>query len=152
MARMHSRVKGKSGSKRPLEVKTPSWVRYKAKELEMIITKLAKESHSPTQIGLILRDTYGVPCVKQIMGKSILKILIEKKLSPTLPEDLTAVVKKSIILRKHLEENNHDQTARRGIMLTESKIKRLVKYYKAKKVLPQDWKYDAKSLRLAVEV
>jgi small subunit ribosomal protein S15 len=151
MSRMHSRKKGQSGSKKPSNPQTPSWVRYKAKELELIITKLAKEGMSATQIGLTLRDTYGVPSAKEILKKSISELLKEKKLAPSLPEDLRAVIVKSIDLRKHLEENRHDETAKRGLMLTDSKIKRLVKYYKKTKVLPQDWKYDAESLRLAVQ-
>ncbi|MFP4401508.1 MAG: 30S ribosomal protein S15 [Candidatus Woesearchaeota archaeon] len=151
MARMHSGKKGQSGSKRPLESPMPSWVRYKSKELEMIIVKLAKEGHSPTEIGLILRDQYGVPSVKPILNKSIGAVLKEKKLLPEIPEDLKSIIRKSIDLRKHLEENNHDQTARRGLLLTDSKIKRLVKYYKKTGILPQDWKYDAESLKLAVQ-
>jgi small subunit ribosomal protein S15 len=151
MARMHSGKRGQSGSKRPLNAETPSWVRYKAKELELIIVKLAKEGHNATQIGLILRDTYGVPCAKTILGKSILKVLKDKELAGNLPEDLRAVILKRIALQKHLEENNHDMTAKRGLQLTDSKIRRLVKYYKKNNVLPQNWKYDADSLKLAVQ-
>lgn len=151
MARMHSRKKGKASSKRPLGKETPSWVRYKAKELELIIVKLFKEGLNATQIGITLRDTYGVPSARQILKKSITQLLKEKNLAPALPEDLRAVILKSIALRKHLEENHLDETAKRGLILTDSKIKRLVKYYKKTKVLPKDWKYDAESLRLVVQ-
>ncbi len=148
---MHSRKQGKSGSKRPLNVETPKWVRYKAKELEMIIVKLAKENHNSTEIGLILRDTYGVPNASKILGTKITKFLATKELAPSLPEDLRAIIMRSLALIKHLEENNHDKTAKRGLELANSKIRRLVKFYKNNKVLPQNWKYDSASLRMAVQ-
>lgn len=151
MARMHSRKKGKSGSTKPAKITKPSWTRYKPKEIELLIVKLAKEGLTPSQIGLHLRDTYGVPDTKTIAGKTITKILDKKKLAGKLPEDLMAVIRKSIEIRKHLEDNKQDMVAKRGLQLTESKIKRLVKYYKGTGRLTYDWKYDAKSIRLYVE-
>ena len=74
MARMHSRARGKSKSKRPLDKKQPSWVRYKPKEVEMLVVKMAKEGMSPSKIGLVLRDSYGVPDAKQVLKKTITKI------------------------------------------------------------------------------
>ena len=67
-----------------------------------------------------------------------------------IPEDLTALVKRFAAIRKHIESNRHDETAARGLHLTESKIGRLVKYYKRTGAVPANWKYDAKSLRLYV--
>ncbi len=151
MARMHSGKKGKSGSKKPVKKTIPSWTRYKAKETELLVMKLAKEGKSSSEIGIILRDTYGVPDIKTMTGKSVLAILKEKGLQKELPDDLFNLIRKSINIRKHMEENRQDMPAKRGLILTESKIKRLVKYYKERKVLPVDWKYDAKSIRLYVE-
>ena len=130
---------------------TPSWLRLKPKEIEMLIVKLAKEEKTASQIGILLRDLHGVPSVKQIMGKSIGHILQEKKLSADIPEDLMSVIRRSVLIRKHLEENKQDKTALRGLQLTESKISRLVKYYKNVQRLPLGWKYDADSIRLYVE-
>ncbi len=87
--------------------------------------KLAKEGNGPSKIGLILRDSYGIPLSKQITGKKITKILKEKNLLKALPEDLLALIKRSIAIRKHLEKNNKDETAKRGLTLTENKIKAL---------------------------
>ncbi|MBN2111942.1 30S ribosomal protein S15 [Candidatus Woesearchaeota archaeon] len=151
MARMHSGKKGKSGSKKPLQKTKQSWLRYKPKEIEMLVLKLAKEGKSASMIGLVLRDSYGIPDVKLVSGKSISKIMEEKKLAPKIPEDLMALIKKSITIRKHMEENRQDMTALLGVQLTESKIKRLVKYYKKAKKLPVDWKYDVKSIKLYAE-
>ena len=150
MARIHSRKKGKAGSHKP-HGKKNSWVRYKPKEVELLITKLAKEGKSASQIGLYLRDNYGIPDVKQVVKKSVTQVLKEKKLSKKLPEDLLNLIKKSVMVKKHFEENRQDMTALRGLQLTDSKIRRLVKYYKETKVLPFDWKYDAESLRFYLE-
>ncbi|MBW2981845.1 30S ribosomal protein S15 [Candidatus Woesearchaeota archaeon] len=151
MARMYSRKKGKASSKKPIRKTAPSWVRYKSKEIEMLIVKLAREGNSPSKIGLILRDSYGIPLSKQITGKKITKILEEKSLLQKLPEDLLALIKRSIAIRKHLEKNAKDETAVRGLTLTENKIKALAAYYKKTKRLPVDWKYEPNKIRLYLE-
>lgn len=150
MARMYSRRRGKSGSNKPIK-KTAIWVRYKPKEIELLITKLAKEGRSASGIGLFLRDSYGIPNVKSITGKRITQMLREKNLAKKLPEDLLSLIKKSIAVRKHIEENHKDMAALRGLQITESKMRKLIKYYKKAKVLPMDWKFDAKSVRMYVE-
>ena len=142
MARMHSRKKGKHGSKKPAKKTAPSWIRYKAKEIELLISKLAKDGKSPSQIGILLRDTYGIPSVVALCGKSIGTILEEKKLSQEVPEDLTALFKRYAAVRKHIEANKHDETAKRGLHLTLSKIGRLTKYYKKTGRVSEDWKFD----------
>jgi len=151
MAKRYSRKKGKAGSKKPLRKTAPSWVRYKSKEVEMLIIKLAREGNSPSKIGLILRDSYGIPLSKQVTGKKITNILKEKELLPKLPEDVLALIKRSIAIRKHVEKNSKDETAKRGLTLTENKIKALAKYYKEIKRLPVDWKYEPKKIRMYLE-
>ena len=151
MARMHSRRKGKAGSKKPLTSTKPSWTRYKEKELELLIVKLAKEGKTPSQIGMHLRDTYGTPGVKSISDKSVTSIMKEKKVLPTIPEDLMALIKKNIIVRKHMGGNKADMTAKRGFQLAESKIRRLVKYYKRTGKLAKTWEYDPEKVRLLIE-
>ena len=68
MARMYSRRKGKAGSKKPAKKQVPSWLRYKGKEVELLVVKLAKEGKNPSQIGLHLRDVYGIPDTKIVAG------------------------------------------------------------------------------------
>jgi len=143
MARMHSRKKGKHGSKKPAKKTVPSWIRYKPKEIELLIAKLSKEGKNSSQIGILLRDVYGIPNVSALCGKSISAILKEKKLTSELPEDLTALFKKYAEIMKHLETNKHDETAARGLSLTESKINRLAKYYKRTGKILESWKFDA---------
>ena len=151
MARMHSSARGKASSKRPLRTTKQSWITIGEKEIELLICKLAKEGKTKSQIGLILRDVYGIPDVRLIVKKKIGKVLEEKKLHAKLPEDLLALVKKSVILRKHIEENRKDQPARRGLLLTDSKIRRLAKYYQRQGKVAENWKFDAESLKLYAE-
>ena len=148
---MHSRDKGKSKSTRPSARDKPSWIRHTSKEVELLIVKLAKEDNKPSEIGLKLRDSYGIPSVKDILGKGVSKVLKENNLSGEFPEDILNLIKKLVTLRKHLEENKQDKTAKRGIQLTESKINRLIKYYKRTKVIPTDWKYDESRFKLIAE-
>ncbi|MBN2053060.1 30S ribosomal protein S15 [Candidatus Woesearchaeota archaeon] len=151
MARMHSGGKGKSRSTKPSKKVVPSWLKYKQKEIELLIVKFAKEGKSPSQIGIYLRDEYGIPDVKTITKKRISDILEEKKLLKEVPEDLMALIRKAVLVRKHLGENKHDMSAKRGLILTESKIKRLTKYYRRTGRLPLTWKYDPEKIKLVVE-
>ena len=139
---MYSRKHGKSGSKKPIKKTVPIWLTYKPNEAELLIAKLAKEGKSSSEIGTILRDTYGIPDVRTLCKKKIFDILKEKNIAPELPDDLTALIRKSVAIMKHLEANKKDQTAKRGLMLAESLIKRLVKYYKSTGKVASEWKFD----------
>lgn len=150
MARIHSRKKGKSGSTRPPRLEKPVWVERSGKEVEEDVVKLAKKGYSKSMIGTILRDSHGVPLVKVITGKKVSKILEENDIESALPEDLTNLVKKALNIRNHLEDNHKDLEGRKGLKRTESKIYRLIKYYKKKKVLAPDFKYDPEKIRTLV--
>ena len=140
MARTHARVKGKSGSTRPVTADL-SFVSLKKKEVEDIIVQLAKDDTKPSMIGLILRDKYGVPSVKALTGKSVTQILEEKGAKASIPEDLANLVTKAKALSKHLESNTRDTQNKRGLILIESKIRRLTTYYKKTGGVPQNWSY-----------
>jgi small subunit ribosomal protein S15 len=151
MARIHARKKGKAGSTRPYRTSPPEWIEYSAEEIETLVVKLAKRGETPSKIGVILRDQYGVPLVKQITGKSITKILEEKGIKQDLPEDLVNLIKKAVNLDKHLSSNPKDMSSRRGMQLIESKIRRLAKYYRRTGKLPENWKYDINQAKLVVK-
>lgn len=151
MARMHSRKKGKSGSTKPIVKTVPSWISYKPNEVEALVVKLAKEGKKPSQIGMYLRDVYGIPDVKTLVKKSISVIMDDKKVSLEMPEDLLALVRKAALLKKHMEDNGQDKTAKRGLQLTESKIFRISKYYKNTEKLPATWKYDPTKISFYAE-
>jgi small subunit ribosomal protein S15 len=142
MARRYSKKKGKSGSTNPLKIEKPTWVTQDAKTIEQVIVKLAKQEETTSKIGIILRDSYGVPNVKAVCGKTILGILKNNKIIHEIPEDLLALIKRDLAVAKHLELNKKDMTAKRGQQLTMSKISKLVKYYKTNGVLTKDWTYD----------
>lgn len=150
MARIYSKKRGKAGSTRPLKKGKITWLRYNKKEIEQLIIKLAKQEKRQSEIGIILRDTYGIPDVKRILNKKISVILKENKLQSELPEDLMNLIKREINIMKHLETNKKDMPAKRGLQLTESKINRLVKYYKKTGRLAKDWKYDREKAKLLV--
>lgn len=150
MARIHARRRGKSGSKRVYRDSPPDWVDMSPEEVEKKVVELYIEGYEPSMIGMILRDRYGIPSVKQITGKKIQKILKEKGVEIRYPEDLKSLIKKALRLRAHLEIHRKDKHNRRGLQLIEAKIWRLSNYYKEKGVLPADWKYDPERLKIEI--
>ena len=150
MARMHSRKKGSSGSTRPARLEKPVWIELSPEEVESEVVKLARKGHSKSMIGTIMRDSRGVPLVKVVTGKKVSQILEENDIETMLPEELANLVRKALSIRKHLETNHKDLEARKGLNRTESKIYRLIKYYKKKKILAPDFKYDVEKIRTLV--
>ncbi len=143
---MPKKERGSSHSTRPLSRRSPSWCRYTSEEVEALVVKLAREGNPPCRIGLILRDQYGIPLAKAIVGRGIFDILKKNNLSPAVPEDLDVLLRKAARLGAHLEANKADRYNRKAIQVIEAKIHNLSKYYKRKGVLPQDWKYVPKVL------
>jgi len=72
---MHSNGKGISASALPYRRSQPSWSKATPEEVCDQIFKFARRGLSPSQIGVILRDSYGVPQVKSVTGNKILRIL-----------------------------------------------------------------------------
>ncbi|KAF1002335.1 hypothetical protein AG4045_021514 [Apium graveolens] len=91
------------------------------------ICKFAKKGLTPSQIGVILRDSHGIAQVKS-------------GLAPEIPEDLYHLIKKAVAIRKHLERNRKDKDSKFRLILVESRIHRLARYYKKTKKLPPVWK------------
>ena len=148
MARMHSRKHGQSGSKKP-EKKRHGWLMYEPAEVEKLIVKLAKEGKQNAQIGMILRDQYGVADVRSL-GMRILKVA-EKDVKKEVPDDMYNLMKRAVEMHKHLVANHHDAKATHGLELLESKIRRLGKYYAREGRLPTGWKYSMEQARLLVK-
>ena len=148
MARMHARRRGHSSSVRPYRKEIPSWANRDQKAIEKVIMDLRKEGMPSSRIGLILRDRYGVPDVKLITGKRIEQILTEKGMQPGIPQDLRNLIEKALGLRKHLAENKNDLHNKRQLQLTESKVRRLVKYYTGSGKLPKDWSYKPETAEI----
>ena len=144
------REKGQSHSTRPARPVPPSWIVYTPEEIESIIEELAKKGYGPSMIGIILRDQFGIPLAKPILGKKITKVLEERGLAPEIPEDLMFLIRKAVNLRRHLDEHPKDPHAKKGRLDLESKIRRLVKYYKRVGKLPPDWEYSPEKAKLLV--
>jgi small subunit ribosomal protein S15 len=151
MGRMHSGSKGKSGSSKPYVKAVPTWQAYSAKEVEALVVKLAKDKHTAAKIGLILRDMYGVPSVQITTGKSVTQILEEKNFKKQLPQDMIDIISKYIDIAKHVEANKQDKTAKRGLVLAQSKLARLSKYYKRTGKIASDWKFDTQKAGIYLE-
>ncbi len=151
--RIEIRAIAKKGEKPPREKKpgVPSWVELKPQEAVEAIVNLANAGHSASEIGMLLRDQYGVPNVKALAGKSVSRILAGQKLLPEVPEDLMNLIRKSVNLRRHLERNKKDFSAKRGLQLAVAKIRRLVSYYKKEGRLPLDWRYSEETAALLVK-
>jgi len=142
---MPKQEKGKSHSIRPVSRRPPSWApKYEPEEVEAFIIKLAKEGHSTSSIGTVLRDQYAIPLVKPIIGKSISDVLQGAGLAPTMPEDLANLMKKAQSLAVHLDKNKKDLHNKRNMQIIEARIHKLSRYYKREGVLPKNWKYEAK--------
>lgn len=129
----------------------PKWVEQNPEEIEELIIKLYKEGQSTSQIGITLRDQYGIPSTKTVVGEKITDILKRNGEDFTYPEDLLNLIKRAVNIREHLEENPKDIHSRRGLIKIESKIRRLVKYYTENNVLPEGWRYDPKTAALLVK-
>ena len=151
MARMHARRKGKSGSTHPIRDKHPEWSALNPREIKSRMMELAKTGKSTSEIGLILRDQYAVPDIKIATGKKVSKILEENNIRSEIPEDLRNLIKTALRLKKHLEVQKKDLKNKRNLQLTESKIKRLTKYYHANDRLPKGWKYSPEQAKLIFE-
>ena len=132
---------GKSRSRRPLSKRPPTWCKYSSEEVEAFVIKLAKEENPPSKIGVILRDQYGIPLVKSIVGKSIKQIILDGGIEIPVPEDLDNLLQKASTLSRHLNKNRSDVLNKRSLQLIVSRIRRLAKYYRRIGTLPKDWKY-----------
>jgi len=110
------------------------------RQVEALVLKLSKEGNSPSLVGQILRDKYGIPLVSQVVGRRLEHILPEDTRTK-IPEDLDNLLKKATSATRHLEKNRKDYPNKRDLALIESKIHRLVSYYHKIGRIPKDWAY-----------
>ena len=144
MGRMYSAGKGIARRCLPYRKAPPSWVQLSTTDLVDQIIKLARKGSTPSQIGVTLRDSYGIPQVKGVTGSKVLRILKKNGLAPQVPEDLYMLIKKAIAVRKHLEKFRKDRDAKFRLICIESRIHRLARYYRNVKSLPPTWRYNSK--------
>jgi len=143
MGRMHAPGKGISRSARPYKRTPPSWLKISSSDVEDHICKLAKKGLTPSQIGVILRDSNGIASISAVTGNKVVRILKANGLAPEIPEDLYMLIKKAVQVRKHLEKNRKDKDSKFRLILIESRIHRLARYYRTTRKLPGNWKYES---------
>ena len=143
MGRLHSKGKGIASSATPYKRTPPTWLKTSPEEVEAHVCRLAKKGLKPSDIGGILRDSNGIPQVTAVTGSKILRLLKKHGLAPEIPEDLYFLIKKAVAVRKHLERNRKDKDSKFRLILIESRIHRLARYYRTARKLPPNWKYES---------
>jgi small subunit ribosomal protein S15 len=151
MARMHARRRGRSSSKKPASTTPPNWLTMTKEEVEEKVMELARAGNPPAKVGLLMRDQYGVPNVRQITGQKLTKHLASKGVRTELPEDLSSLLRRAVKLNSLLEGHPRDRSNKRRFQLLESKIRRLEKYYRREGRLPAGWRYSLESAAVQVE-
>ncbi len=151
MARLHSKKKGKSGTKRPKSAAGPDWVTEDPNKIKELVVKMAKEGTPASKIGLYLRDQRGIANVRAILGCSVLAFLKKEGVSPEYPEDLLSLMRKAARMYSHIKDNKKDFHNNVKLRHVESKIQRLVKYYSSKGTLPKGWKYSQEQAALVAK-
>jgi small subunit ribosomal protein S15 len=131
---MHTRRRGSSGSDRPAADEPPEWSDVAVEAIEERVVELSEAGHSPSEIGLKLRDEgvdgTPVPDVALATDKKITEILAERDAEPDLPEDLRNLMERAVRLREHLDENPTDYQNKRALQNAQAKIRRLTDYYR----------------------
>ena len=69
MGRLHSNGKGISASAIPYSRRPPAWLKATPDQVVDQICKLAKKGATPSQIGVVLRDSHGIAQVKVVTGE-----------------------------------------------------------------------------------
>ncbi len=113
------------------KVKKPVWLKYSEKEVSEIIANLANKGYSSEKIGLILRDSYGIPKTK-IYGFKISKVLKENNIYES--PDKKNLKEKVNKLEDHFKKNKQDKKAKRALIINKAKQKK-IKEYQEKKIL-----------------
>jgi small subunit ribosomal protein S15 len=147
---MQARKRGKSSSKKPFRTEQPDWIELDRKEIEKLVIDLYNQGYSTSRIGIVLRDTHGVPDVKTALGVSMYDILKQNKVKMDYPEDLMNLMRRAVRMHRHMDDNHKDVHNKRQLQLTEAKIRRLVRYYVSKGVLPEGWAYKLHNAKLIV--
>jgi small subunit ribosomal protein S15 len=142
---MHTRRRGSSGSDKPTADEPPEWSDVDADAIEDRVVELAEQGHDPSQIGMKLRDEgvkgTPIPDIKLAIGKKVTEILEENDAGSDLPEDLRNLMERAVRLREHMEENPQDHQNKRALQNTESKVRRMVDYYRGD-ALDEDFTYS----------
>ncbi len=153
MAKMHSKKKGKSKSRKPIteKGKPPEGLELSAKQVEELVVGYYKQGMRPAMIGEKLKREHSVPDIEQVTGKRLVRVLKEHGQTNPVPPDLLDLLAKAVNLQKHIERNKRDTNNTIRLKRIESKIWRLTKYYIRQGALPGTWRYDPKQAELLIK-
>jgi small subunit ribosomal protein S15 len=112
------------------KIEKPAWLKMTEKELVETIKKLSEEGKQPAQIGLILRDQYGVPTTK-IYGKKLSQYL--KDLGLESNTELRNAEKKVEKIKEHLKDNITDRKAKHKLQKAQTRLNIVRRYFSRKK-------------------
>ncbi|MDO8517659.1 MAG: hypothetical protein Q7S33_06060 [Nanoarchaeota archaeon] len=99
-------------------LKKPIWLKMDEEALKKIIAELAEKYEAP-QIGLILRDQYGIPTTR-LYGKKLNQYL--KEIGKGSHTELKNIEKKYENMKKHISENPTDKKAKHKFQKAQSRL------------------------------
>lgn len=154
MAKMHSKKKGKSKSRKPVLDSSEfgkGTDKLSKDEIAELAVNYAKQGMSPALIGERLKREHGVDYVKQATGSRLVRVLESRGVKAEYPHDMLDLMTKAVRVRRHLAKNKQDTYSRIRLIRIESKLLRLTRYYRSRGVLPSRWKYDPQQAELIVK-
>lgn len=107
----------------------PVWLKMSEEELRKLVLELA-EKYQPAQIGLILRDQYGVPTTK-VFGKKLSAYLREAGKNEFF--EVKNIEKKVSKIKEHMKNNGQDKKAKHKFQKANSRLNALKKYSATRK-------------------
>ena len=108
-----------------LNKEKPAWLKTSQEEMEKIVVNLAKQGLTAEKIGLVLRDTYGIPTTR-VYGKRLTQILKEQGIKAK--ADLENTEEKVEKLKKHLEKNKQDKKSKYALIKKSATAIKIRKY------------------------
>lgn len=154
MARLYTGKHGKSKSRKPILDSSgfgKGTDKLSKEQIEKLIIEYAKSGMSPARIGEKLKREHDIKYIKHAIGVRLVEFLDKNNQHQDIPSDMIDLIRKSVRMRKHIGKNKQDVYGRIRLIRIESKIWRLVKYYRNSGVLPQKWKYDPNTAELLIK-
>ena len=108
------------------EIEKPVWLKMKEEDVKKIIAEVAEKYKQPAQIGLVLRDQYGIPTTK-IYGKKLAKYLEELGIESS--KELENSEKKVGRMKEHLKKNITDRRSKHKLQKAQSRFNILKRYF-----------------------
>jgi len=102
----------------------PAWLKLSEEDLVKLIANLS-EKYQPAQVGLILRDQYGIPTTK-VYGKKLGAYL--KEAGKPVNSDLKNMEKKVEKMNEHLKKHITDKKSKHLLQKSVSRLNAIKKY------------------------